>query len=190
VRIPLVDGSVTGKSDSPDPANFDAKTRLYYIGNGGISANLPDSTISIFSPDEGKIIDNIVVPGNNLESMVVDDARHRLYVNIRDKQQIGVVDLQTKKLVDTWTAPGMNKNTSMAFDPATGRLFTAGRNPGDSLRVRREYRQACHSDVLRQHQRRHELGSGSEAAVCVGAGGAECVPPGFAGSLHRNSEPA
>src|ERR1700741_2067484 len=60
-RIPLIDGSATGKGDSPDAAYYDAKTRLYYIGNGGVSANLSDSTISIFSPDAGKIIDNIKV---------------------------------------------------------------------------------------------------------------------------------
>lgn len=129
-RIPLIDGSATGIGDSPDAAFYDVQRRLYYIGNGGISAGLKTSTISIFSPDEGRIIDNIQVPGNNLESMVVDDSRHRLYINIRDKSEIGVVDLEAKKLVDTWTTPGLNKNTSMTFDPAAGRLFVAGRNPG------------------------------------------------------------
>jgi hypothetical protein len=128
-RIPLIDGSATGKGDSPDAGYYDAQTRLLYIGNGGVSANLPNSTISVFSPDEDKIIANIDIPGNNVESMVVDDAHHRLYVNIRDKQQIGVVDLEAKKVIDTWTVDGMVKNTAMAMDKATGRLFVAGRNP-------------------------------------------------------------
>ncbi len=129
-RIALIDGSATGKSDSPDAAYFDPKTRLYYIGNGGISANLPDSTITIFSPEEGKIVGEIKVPGNNLESMVVDDGRGRLYVNVRDQKHIAVIDLQTKRVVTTWTAPDMNRNTSLTLDPAAGRLFVAGRNPG------------------------------------------------------------
>ncbi len=129
-RIALVDGSATGKGDSPDAAYYDTKTRLYYIGNGGVSANLPDSTISIFSPEQGRIIDEIKVPGNNLESMVVDDGRGRLYVNVRDKKQIAVIDLKTKQVVTTWTAPDMNRNTALTLDPVAGRLFVAGRNPG------------------------------------------------------------
>lgn len=129
-RVPLIDGSATGKGDSPDAAFYDRKTRLYYLGNGGASANLPDSTISIYSPAEGRIVDTIKVPGNNLESMYVDDASHRLYANVRDKKQIAVVDLQTKQVVDTWTTPDMNRNTSLTMDPAAGRLFVAGRNPG------------------------------------------------------------
>ncbi len=129
-RIPLISGAATGKGDSPDAAYFDPKTRLYYIGNGGASANLPDSTISIFSPEQGKIVGEIKVPGNNLESMVVDDGRGRLYVNVRDQKHIAVIDLKTKQIVATWTAPDMNRNTSLTLDPAAGRLFVAGRNPG------------------------------------------------------------
>ena len=129
-RIQLIDGSATGKGDSPDAAFYDRKTRLYYIGNGGDSAKLPDSTISIFSPERGKIIDEIKLPGGNLESMYVDDASHRLYVNVRDRKQIAVVDLQSKQVVDTWTTPDMNRNTALTMDVATGRLFVAGRNPG------------------------------------------------------------
>ncbi len=129
-RVALIDGSATGKGDSPDAAYYDAKTRLYYIGNGGVSANLPDSTISVFSPEQGKLIDEIKVPGNNLESMVVDNGRGRLYVNVRDRKEIAVIDLKTKQVVTTWTAPDLNRNTALALDPATGRLFVAGRNPG------------------------------------------------------------
>ncbi len=129
-RVPLIDGSATGKGDSPDAAYYDVKTRLYYIGNGGASANLPDSTISIFSPEQGKLIDEIKLPGNNLESMVVDDVHSRLYVNVRDRKQIAVIDLKTKQVIAAWTAPDMNRNTALTLDPAAGRLFVAGRNPG------------------------------------------------------------
>jgi DNA-binding beta-propeller fold protein YncE len=129
-RIQLIDGSATGKGDSPDAAYFDTQTRLYYIGNGGVSANQSDSTISVFSPAEGKIVDQIKVPGNNLESMVVDNVLHRLYVNVRDKKEIGVIDLKSKQVVATWTTPDMNRNTALTLDSVAGRLFVAGRNPG------------------------------------------------------------
>lgn len=129
-RIPLVDGSATGKADSPDAAYFDADNRLYYIGNGGISANMQDSVISIFSVDQGKLIGSISIPGNNLESMAVDNAHNRLYVNIRDKKQIGVVDLKENKMIATWTAPDLIGNTALSSDSEAERVFVAGRKPG------------------------------------------------------------
>jgi DNA-binding beta-propeller fold protein YncE len=130
-RIPLIDGSATGKGDSPDAGYYDSESRLYYIGNGGASANLPDSTISIFSVDQGKLLDEkFSVPGNNVESMGIDHAHHRLYVNIRDKQQVGVYDLNTRQLVTTWTAPGMIHNTALLVDEKDHRVFVVGRKPG------------------------------------------------------------
>jgi hypothetical protein len=129
-RIQLVDGSATGKGDSPDAAYYDTTNHLYYIGNGGISANLPDSVISIFSVDEGKLIGSIPIPGNNVESIGVDNLHQRLYVNIRDKKQIGVVDLKTRAIIDTWTTSDMNANTALAVDPQKERVFVAGRRPG------------------------------------------------------------
>jgi len=129
-RVQLIDGSATGKGDSPDAAYYDAANRLYYIGNGGVSANLPNSEIAVFSVDQGKLIDKISIPGNNVESMGIDHVHHRLYVNIRDKQQIGVVDLLTNRVIATWTAPGLLKNTALAVDEKNERIFVAGRNPG------------------------------------------------------------
>ncbi len=129
-RIQLIDGSATGKGDSPDAAHYDVQNRLYYIGNGGISANLPDSEISIYSVDQGKLVGSISIPGNNVESMGVDNLHLRLYVNIRDKHQVGVIDLQTRKVIDTWTTPDLNANTALAVDPEHERVFVAGRKPG------------------------------------------------------------
>ena len=130
-RVPLIDGSATGKGDSPDAAYYDAANRLYYIGNGGVSANLPGSTISIFSVDTGKLLEaKFSVPGNNVESIGVDNVHHRLYVNIRDKQQVGVYDLSTKQLMTTWTTPSLKANTALLVDARDQRIFVAGRKPG------------------------------------------------------------
>ena len=129
-RVQLVDGSATGKGDSPDAAYYDAANRLYYIGNGGISANQPDSVISIFSVDQDKLVGSIPIPGNNVESMGVDNLHQRLYVNIRDKKQVGVVDLKTRQVISTWSTPDMNANTALAVDPQQERVFVAGRKPG------------------------------------------------------------
>lgn len=129
-RIQLVDGSATTKADSPDAAFYDAGTRLYYIGNGGVSAKLATSKISVFSVDQRKLIGDFEVPGDNVESIGVDDVHNRLYVNIRDKKQIGVFDLKTKQMLTTWTTPDMNRNTALLVDPKSERIFVAGRKPG------------------------------------------------------------
>jgi DNA-binding beta-propeller fold protein YncE len=129
-RVQLIDGSITGKTDSPDVGYFDANKRLFFIGNGGKSANLPYSEITEINVDTHAIVGRIRVEGINLEAIAVDDANDRLYVNIRDKKQVGVVDLKTSELIDTWTTPDLNLNTSMALDKASGRLFVVGRKPG------------------------------------------------------------
>ena len=128
-HIPLISGAATTIGDSPDAAYYDPANRLYYIGNGGASAKLDTSRISIFSVDQGKLIGAFDVPGNNVESIGVDAAHHRLYVNIRDKKEVGVYDLNTRQLLTTWTAPDMNRNTALLVDTKNERIFVAGRTP-------------------------------------------------------------
>ncbi|QHN03439.1 hypothetical protein FTO74_08720 [Granulicella sp. WH15] len=129
-RIQLVDGSATGKGDSPDAAYYDKENRLYYIGNGGVSAKMETSKISIFSVDQGKLIGDFDVDGNNVEAIGIDRSANRLYVNIRDKKQVGVYDLSTRKLITTWTALDMNRNTALIVDSKLHRIFVGGRKPG------------------------------------------------------------
>lgn len=128
-RVPLIDGSATGMGDSPDAAYYDAADRLYYIGNGGVSAKQADSKISIYSVDQNRIVGSLDIAGNNVEGIGVDDVHHRLYVNIRDKKEIGVYDLKSGRLLMTWTAPDLNRNTSLLVDPKSERVFVAGRTP-------------------------------------------------------------
>jgi len=129
-RVPLIDGSVTGKTDSPDVGYYDAPRHTFYIGNGGKSANLSYSEITAIDVENHKITGRIRVEGANLEAIAVDEKADWLYVNIRDQKKIGVVDLKAMKVVDTWTAPDLNLNTSMAIDTANHRLFVVGRKPG------------------------------------------------------------
>lgn len=128
-RVALIDGSPTGKTDSPDTGFYDAKRRTFFIGNGGKSANLPYSEIAELDVDTHKITGTVRVEGNNLEAMAVDEAHDRLFVDVRDKKQIGVVDLKQNRVVDTWNV-GLNRNTALAFDPANNLVFVGSRQPG------------------------------------------------------------
>jgi 6-phosphogluconolactonase (cycloisomerase 2 family) len=121
-RIPLAPGA--------DAALYDSQKGRLYIGNGGREEKKKTSTITIIAVADHKKIGEIPIDGDNIEAMAVDHAHHRLFVNIRDKKQIGVIDLSSNKTVSTWTAPGMNRNTTLRFDEVNQRVFVAGRTPG------------------------------------------------------------
>ncbi len=129
-RIQLIDGSATTHGDSPDAGYYDAANRLYYVGNGGISASMETSKISIYSVDQNKLIGDINVATNNVEAMGIDNNTHRLFVNMRDHHEVGIFDLNTKQMIKTFTADGMNRNTSLIVDPKSKRVLVAGRAPG------------------------------------------------------------
>jgi DNA-binding beta-propeller fold protein YncE len=121
-RIPLRAG--------PDAALYDPASKRYYIGNGGREEKAKTSVITILSVIDHRKVADIAIDGDNIEAMAVDHNHHRLFVNIRDKKEIGVVDLTSNTVVATWTAPGMNRNTPMKFDESAQRIFIAGRTPG------------------------------------------------------------
>lgn len=121
-RIPLAGG--------PDAGLYDREKRLFYIGNGGRGAGEKFSWISIISADSLGETGRIRVESANLESMALDRAANLLYVNMRDKNQIAVVDLVKKDVRNIWSIPSLNLNTPMALDRPHHRLFVAGRKPG------------------------------------------------------------
>ena len=82
-RIQMIDGSATTKGDSPDAAYYDDASRLWYVGNGGISANHESSRISIYSVDQNKLTGDIDIPCNNVEAIGIDHNTHKLFVNMR-----------------------------------------------------------------------------------------------------------
>jgi DNA-binding beta-propeller fold protein YncE len=121
-RIPLEQG--------PDSGVYDPTSRIFYVGNGGHSAGSGTSYISAISIDQQKVIGRIPVEAGTLKTMVIDNKLHRLYVNMRDKQRIGVIDLKSKQLLTTWPGEGLNLNSAMALDANHQRLFVGSRRPG------------------------------------------------------------
>jgi DNA-binding beta-propeller fold protein YncE len=128
-RIAMIDGSVTGKTDSPDTGFYDAKRRTFFVGNGGKSAKLPYSEITAIDVDTHKVTGRIRVEGDNLEAIAIDEAHDRLFVDVRDKKQVAVIDLKQNKVVQTWNV-GLNRNTALGFDPANDLVFVGSRAPG------------------------------------------------------------
>ncbi len=119
----------------PDAAYYDSVNRLFYVGNSGRGAKTDFSYITIISVDKADIVGKIRVESANLEAMALDREANLLYVNMRDKAQIGVIDLASKQVRQTWTVPDLKLNTPMAFDAANHRLFVVGRKPGKFFTV-------------------------------------------------------
>lgn len=114
----------------PDEAAYDAQAGLFYVGNGGKADHSETSDISIIDVRQHKVIGAIPVQSSNIETIVVDAARNRLWANLRDHKTVAVIDLAQRKVIDLWQVPGLNMNTPMAYDSQTHRLFVVGRKPG------------------------------------------------------------
>jgi DNA-binding beta-propeller fold protein YncE len=114
----------------PDFGVYDETSKILYLGNGGKGAKADFSYISMISVDRKEVIDRIRVEAATLKGMQIDHQANRLYVNMRDKNAVGVIDLASKSVVDTWTFPGLTSNAAMGFDKGNHRLFIGSRNPG------------------------------------------------------------
>jgi hypothetical protein len=121
-RIPLRPGADSGL--------YDASSKIFFVVNRGREEKAATSEIAEIAVTTHKVIGRIKIDAENVEAMAIDHAGNRLFANIRDKKQIGVIDLGTRRVVARWTAPGLNRNTTLIFDPVSRRVFVAGRSPG------------------------------------------------------------
>src|SRR3984893_18221651 len=107
----------------PDFGVYDDASRILYLGNGGKSAKADFSYISIIAVDRKEIIGRIRVDAATPKGMRIDRRANRLYVNMRDKNSVGVIDLRSRALIHTWTFPGLTSNAARGFDAGVHRLF-------------------------------------------------------------------
>jgi DNA-binding beta-propeller fold protein YncE len=114
----------------PDAGVYDPSSRIFYVGNGGLKARSNISYINEISVDRQQVIGRIPLFAGTLKTMLIDHDANLLYVNMRDVKQVGVIDLKTKTVVHSWTAPEFNLNSAMALDTAHHRLFIGSRKPG------------------------------------------------------------
>jgi DNA-binding beta-propeller fold protein YncE len=114
----------------PDSGVADREHGIFYLGNGGRGSHEDHAYVSLISLSDGAVLGRIDVPGGQLKAMVIDHATGRLFVNLRDKKQVAVIDLKTRKLTNLWSVPGPSRNSAMAFDSEHKRLFIGSRGPG------------------------------------------------------------
>jgi hypothetical protein len=120
----------------PDGGVYDPPTRLFYVGNGGRKAHQTYSYVSIISVDRRAVVGRIRVPGTTIKGMVIDHTRRRLYVSVRDRSVVEVIDLRRRAIVATYSSPYLHANAPVGVDTTAQRLFVPGRKPNTLVVLR------------------------------------------------------
>lgn len=114
----------------PDAGVYSPQSRIFYVSNGGRAAKTDFSYISMISVDKQQEMGRIRVDAATLKTVVIDPKTEKLYVTMRDKNEVGVVNLGKKAVEQTWSSPELHVDSAMAYDPIHKRLFVGDRNPG------------------------------------------------------------
>ncbi|HEY0456972.1 MAG TPA: YncE family protein [Verrucomicrobiae bacterium] len=100
---------------NPDAILFEPVQNEVYTFNG------KGKSSTVFDAQSGKVVATIDLSGK--PEFATTDGKGRLYVNLEDKSQVGVIDSKARKLINKWPiAPG-EAASGMAIDLAKHRLF-------------------------------------------------------------------
>ncbi len=102
-------------SGDADNVRRDSIDHLLYVGYG-------DGGIAVLDAIHFNLLSEIKLSGHP-ESFQIDRAANKIYVNVPDHQQVEVIDLKTKKVVDQWKIKEAESNYPMALDEVHHRLF-------------------------------------------------------------------
>jgi DNA-binding beta-propeller fold protein YncE len=111
-----------------DATGYDPATHYLYIANGGLDAKLSYGFLSIVNTDTGEKVGEIKIDSNRLEAMVLEKSGPRLFLNMTEKNSIGVIDRKKNAVIAVWPATGGNVNAAVAIDEQRHRLFVACRD--------------------------------------------------------------
>lgn len=113
-----------------DHAAFNSKDQCYYVESGPEMHGGNAHPINIIDLKTFTRVGTIPVPGEANEGMIVDRAGKKLYVNLTGTDEVGVVDLASRRLIARWPLPDAHVAHAIHLDEPHHRLFTATRNPG------------------------------------------------------------
>ena len=111
-----------------DSIGYDPATKYLYVDNGGGDAGQTYSMFSVIDTTKGEKFADLKIDGDTLEAMALDTSSPRIYVNNRAKNEVAVVDRETRSLLASWPVTMGKVNVAMALDEANHRLFVACRS--------------------------------------------------------------
>jgi DNA-binding beta-propeller fold protein YncE len=112
-----------------DGAVFNPVNQYYYVESGSDEPGAKTHVINIIDTKAFKLVGAITLPGNHSEAMAIDRAGKKMYINLTGADQVGVVDLETRKLVAQWPVPDAQTANALVLDEPNHRLFIATRKP-------------------------------------------------------------
>ena len=112
-----------------DGAVFNPVNKYYYVESGGDAKGAPTHFLNIIDTKAFKLVGDIELPGNHSEAMAITRDGKKLYANLSTPKEVGVVDLDSSKLIARWPIPDAETPNSMALDEPNHRLFIATRTP-------------------------------------------------------------
>jgi len=112
-----------------DHSAFDARSKYYYVETDNADSAKTHVLSIIDTKSFQRVGDIPDLPGNSNEGMIIDRAGNSLYVNLTGTDEVGVVDLKSRRLVMRWPLPDAHMAHAIALDEKSHRLFTATRNP-------------------------------------------------------------
>jgi DNA-binding beta-propeller fold protein YncE len=110
-----------------DATGYDPVTHYLYIADGGLDAKLNYTFLEIVNTDTGEKVGQIKIDSNRLEAMVVEKSGSRLFLNMTEKNSIGVIDRKKQAVAAVWPLT-CKVNASVAMDEKNHRLFAACRD--------------------------------------------------------------
>ena len=134
-RVALVNGktyetlSTIKLPNGVDGAVFNPVDQYYYVESGSDDAGAKTHVINIIDTKAFKLVGAITLPGNHSEAMAIDRAGKKMYINLTGADQVGVVDLTTRKLTAQWPVPDAQTANAIILDEPNHRLFIATRKP-------------------------------------------------------------
>src|SRR6185369_3967549 len=113
-------GSVKATGDNPDAILYDPASRRVFAFNGrGKNATAIDAATATVAG---------TIPLGGKPEFGVADGKGRVFVNIKDKNQITVIDSRNLRVEKSWPIPSCDEPTGLALDRKNGRLFTVCHN--------------------------------------------------------------
>jgi DNA-binding beta-propeller fold protein YncE len=110
-----------------DATGYDPVTHYLYIADGGLDAKLNYTFLEIVNTDTAEKVGQIKIDSNRLEAMAVEKSGSRLFLNMTEKNSIGVIDRKKQAVAAVWPLT-CKINASVAIDEKNHRLFAACRD--------------------------------------------------------------
>jgi YVTN family beta-propeller protein len=158
---------------NPDAIVYDKASRHVYTFNGR------SKDISVIDPVSGSVIATIAAGGK--PEFAVADGAGRIFYNIEDTAQLGVIDTTAIKRIAVWPLATCENPSGLAYDAAHKRLFSACDN---GIMVVTDALSGAHVASL-------PIGKGPDAAAFDADRGLVFIPNGGDGTLTviRETDP-